>query len=105
MAVKKRIDKLMEKKIITNFSITVDQAKLGKALHSFLLLRTNPTETDSILAELRKIPDIGRISSALGPFDIVIEIHTSKISDLKRLTEEDIGNLKGVIEVRTLIMT
>ena len=103
VAIKKRVDKLVEQGIIRNFSVTIDEKKLGRPLHAFMLLRSTPGETIALSEELRKTEGIVQIFPTLGPFDLIVEASCASMDELRLLSEERIGNLKGVIEVRTLV--
>ncbi len=103
VAIKKRIDKLVEQGIIKNFSVSIDNKKLGKPLHAFMLLRSTPGETTTLSEKLRKTDGVANIFQTLGPFDLMIEANCASMDELRALSEEKIGNLSGVIEVRTLV--
>ncbi|RLG21572.1 hypothetical protein DRN74_01570 [Candidatus Micrarchaeota archaeon] len=103
VAVKKRIDKLIEKGIIKHFSITLDYAKIGKPLRAFLLLRMKPSYTEDIIEHLAKIDGVLNVLQTVGSYDFLVELVCRDMGELKRIAEEQIGNLEGINEIRTLI--
>jgi Lrp/AsnC family transcriptional regulator for asnA, asnC and gidA len=104
VAIKKRIDKLIENGIIERFSISIDNKKLGMPLKAFILIKSLPSEAAQISDELKKMRNVNRIFSTLGPYDVVIELSCKDIDELKSLTDENIGNLRGVTDIRTLVV-
>jgi len=104
VAVKKRIDKLIEQGIIERFSISIDQKKLGLPLRAFILLKFVPSEAGQISEELKKIKNVSKIFTTIGSYDVLIELTCRDIDELKSLTDESIGNLHGITDIRTLVV-
>jgi len=104
VAVKKRIDKLTSQGIIENFSINLDYKKLGKPLRAFMLLKCIPNESDRVKKHLVKNQDVLQILPTLGTYDFLIEAISEDVEKLRALAEEGIGNIKGVTEIRTLVV-
>lgn len=104
VAIKKRIDRLFKNGVIKSFSIALDQAKLGRGLHAFLLVKATPAETNKASAELAKIDGVMRVMPVVGAFDLLVEVACKDVEQLHSLTEERVGSLRGILEVRPLII-
>ncbi len=104
VAIKKRIDKLIEQGVIERFSISIDHKKIGQPLKAFILVKTIPSEAHQVNEELKKMRNVSRLFSTIGSYDTLIEITCKDIDELKSLTDENIGNLRGVTDVRTLVV-
>lgn len=104
VAVRKRIDKLVEEGVIQKFSVSIDYKKLGKPLHVFLLLKINPIEIGKIKEEIEKLKNVIQIFPVIGEYDLILEIVCKDIEELRSLTEEGIGGLKGISEIRALVV-
>lgn len=104
VAVRKRIDRLLKKGIIKGFSVNINHKKLGRPFHAFLLLKCIPTESEEVMGSIQKTDHILNIYPSMGPYDLLLEVVCRDIDELKSLTEENIGNLRGVTEVRTLVV-
>lgn len=104
VAVRKRIDRLMKEGIIKKFSVEIDHKKLNRPFHAFLLVKCTPTEANDIRDSIKQAGNIIRLHSILGPYDLLLEVFCKDIEELKALTEENIGNLRGVTEIRTLMV-
>ena len=104
VAVKKRIDKLADQGVIKHFTISIDHKKLGQPLKAFILVKIVPAESGQVTEELKKMKNVTRLSTTLGSYDVVIELRCKDIEELKSLTDENIGNLRGVTDIRTLVV-
>ena len=104
VAVKKRIDKLIEQGVIERFSISINKKKLGLSLRAFILLKFIPSEASQISEELKKIENVNSIFNTIGSYDVILELSCRDIEELKSLIDEGIGNLRGVTDVRTLVV-
>lgn len=104
VAVRKRMDKLLKGGIIKKFSIDLDYKKLDRPFHAFLLIKCSPSEAAEIRESLGKSDNILNIYPLLGSYDFLLELVCKDIDELKLLTEENIGTLRGVTEARTLVV-
>lgn len=104
VAIKKRVDRLIDDGIIKHFSIELDHKKLGKNVRALIFLRVQPEETAQIAGALKKMDSIVKTSSLLGQYDFFLETVCKDLDELKRITEEKISTLKGVNEIRTHIV-
>lgn len=105
VAAKKRITNLEEEGVIENFTVNLNYSKLGKPLHGFLLVKISPEIREKTQQKLQDNSKVLRFYSAIGEYDLVIETACEDLDGLKELTERQIGNLKGVQEIRTAITT
>ena len=103
VAIKKRVDKLLDKGVIKNFSINIDYKKTGKSLRAFILLKVRPAQASNIVENLKESEGILRVFPSIGSYDFVIEVICKDIEELSEFAEIKIGNIEGVEEVRTLI--
>jgi len=104
VAAKKRVDKLISKGIIKNFTINIDYSKIGKPVHAFVLLRSSPKGVQKISEVVSKMPNVIKIYNSLGSFDFVFEVISESVEELRDLVESKIGSIKEVVEIQTLIV-
>lgn len=104
VAVRKRIDHLIKDGVIKRFSIEIDNKTLNKPFHAFLLVRCSPSESNDIKEAIKISENIHRIHHILGPYDFLLEAYCHDVDELRKLSEEHIGNLPGVLEIRTLMV-
>jgi len=105
VAAKKRVSKLNEEGAIDHFTVELDYKKIGKDLRGYLLVKSSPDTTEVIQKDFEDDERVLDMSKTMGEYDLVIETACRDLDELKRLSERDIGNLKGVQEIRTAIVT
>lgn len=90
-AVRMRIKKLVESKIITGFTILRSYKQLGYVFKASILVKfQNLTEEElnSFISYLKKKPNVIVLNSMAGDFDIEIVIVAKSSSDLARFSKE-----------------
>ncbi len=105
VAAKKRISKLDENGVIDNFTVNINYKKMGRPMHGYLLIKCSPETMNRIQDDFKNDKRILGIDKTIGEYDLVIESACKGLDELKRLSERDIGSLKGVQEIRTVIVT
>lgn len=104
VAIRKRVDKLVERGIIKQFTTIVDQKKLGKNVTAFLFFNTRSDKTQEIANQLLSVDGIEDVYISLGVYDIIAKVHCNDVVALKELTEEKLNDINGIIEVRPSIV-
>lgn len=101
VAVKKRTDKLIKNGLIKKFTIEIDNSKVGKSVASFVLIKSEANKTREIANALH---EVGEVYTTLGEYEIILRLDTGSIEELKKVVEDKISLLNGVIEVKTNIV-
>lgn len=104
VAVKKRIDKLTSGKVIKNFTINLDYKQVNKPVHAFVLVKCVPSDAEKFKDAVKESSEIIRVMPTIGEFDYMIEAATKDVESLRKLAEENLGNVRGVLQVRTLLV-
>lgn len=104
VAIKKRIDKLISNKVIENFTINLNLKNINKPIHAFFFLKCTPSESERIKEHIKENAEILKIFSTLGEYDFMIEVATRDVEQLRKIAEENIGSIRGVNQVRTLVV-
>ncbi|MFC2174451.1 Lrp/AsnC family transcriptional regulator [archaeon] len=104
VAIRKRVDKLVEKGIIKQFTTSVDQKMLGKNVTAFLFFNTRSDKTQEIADQLLMLEGIEDVYISLGVYDIIAKVHCADVVALKSLTEQKLNDINGIIEVRPSIV-
>ena len=103
VAVRKRIDKLVSMGVIKNFSVAIDNEKIGKKIRALLLVNCYPDAVDKVVQKFGKIPETESISKTIGEYDLVVEMLCGNIEELKGIVEDNFSSMKGVNSISTLI--
>ena len=104
VAVKKRIDKLVSSGVIKNFSINVDNEKVGKKVRAILLINCAPGELEKVISKFENIAETSEINRSIGEYDLVVELLCKDIDFLKELVERKFSLMKGINQLNTLII-
>ena len=87
-AVKRRIDRLQERGVITGYTAIVDHGKLGFPLQAFSELRFDGTAgVDEIAAIADEIPEVEAVYTTAGDPDALALLRVRDVEDLKRVVD------------------
>ncbi len=104
VAIRKRVEKLVERGVIKRFTCEINYAKLGRPVSAFVFVKTRADRTNDVLEALKAIPDVEQIYQVMGDYDIIIKTNVPDIPSLKELTDEKIAGIHGVLEVKPSII-
>ena len=72
-------------------------------INAYILIHMSPGNTDKVIAEMRKIDNIVKISVVAGEFDIVVRVQVKSLEKLLRATDK-IQMIKGVNKTTTQVI-
>ncbi len=104
VAMRKRVEKLVEKGVIKRFTCDIDYSKVGKPISAFIFVKTRADRTEEVLNAIGKMSDIEYVYQVMGEFDIIVKVNVSSISSLKELSDNQISSIHGVLEVKPNII-
>lgn len=88
-AVKRRVDQLRARGVITGFTVVVDHAKLGRPLEAYTELRfAGDTQVDDIAKIARGLPEVRALFTLAGDPDALARIRVRNVEDLKRVIDQ-----------------
>jgi DNA-binding Lrp family transcriptional regulator len=98
-----RIAKLEKAKVITGYSVRLNQAALEKSLQAYVGISVAPKAGRDVVKRLEKMPEIKLLCSVSGEFDYVAWLRADSASALDGLLDE-IGEVDGVMKTTTSIV-
>lgn len=102
--VHKRINKLFKRKIITKINPSYDEMKLGYGYGAFTgITLEKEHKTQSVIEELKKIPEITECHYIAGAFTLYIRVFAKDQEDLRRILYDKIDNIDGVSKTESMI--
>jgi DNA-binding Lrp family transcriptional regulator len=101
--VQNRIDRLIADGILLGFTIRLRGEAESGQVRAITSLELRSAEAKSVIAALQRIPDIGRVYSTNGRWDLVAEINTESLAALDRVLAE-IRALRAVAQSETSIL-
>ena len=72
-------------------------------VNAYILINMKPGNSDKAIQEMRKIPDIAKISIVAGEYDIVVRVQVESLEQLLKTTDK-IQMIKGIIKTTTQII-
>jgi len=106
--VRKRIAKLLEKRIISRFTITVNPEKTGNNILSFLTVSpTSQSDIKKLADSIIDIPEVVESFYMSGKCGLLLKVQVSSLSKLDELIERlrenpEVSELESCIVLRIL---
>ncbi|WP_337099100.1 Lrp/AsnC family transcriptional regulator [Paenibacillus sp. YIM B09110] len=104
VAVKERIDRLVNQGIIEQFSIVISAEKLGKKISAYLELEVEPAHLDHIVEVLKDNDRVAVLYEMTGPCILHIHILVEDLEEMGRFMHESIYSLDGLVRVENQIL-
>ena len=101
--VQNRIDRLMSSGVLLGFTARLRGDAEGAPVRAIMSIEVRSADTRAVVAALRRMPDVGRIHSTNGRWDLVAEINAGDLAALDRALTE-IRALKAVANSETSIL-
>ena len=87
------------------FNVWLDPHRSGIGVHATLLLRVNAPCLPEVTSALIYLDEIGYVATLTGEHDLIADAFCHDIAHFRRLVHDEIQTIKGVIEVRSYVVT
>lgn len=110
MTVHHRLRKLEKEGIIKQYTVILDQKKLGKALTAYMLVHFNTTvlgktiSRDELIKRLLCLPGIVEVKSITGNFDSLFKFHLRDMDELREVIVSKLRKIPGVGNTETVFV-
>ena len=101
--VQNRIDRLLASGVILGFTVRLRSDGDGAGVRAIMAIEVRSADTRAVVAALRRMPEVGRIHSTNGRWDLMAEIATPDLAALDRALS-GIRALKAVANSETSIL-
>src|ERR1700745_872944 len=99
-----RIKKLQEAGIVKGTKMNVDLKALGYDVIAFIgIFLEKSSLYDSVVKELKKIPQIVRLNYTTGDYSMFAEIICKDINQLRYVLHDELQKIKGIERTETFI--
>jgi Lrp/AsnC family transcriptional regulator for asnA, asnC and gidA len=99
-----RIKKLQDAGVIGGMKFQVDLKKLGYDVIAFIGIYLEKSSLyDTVAKDLKKIPEIVRMSYTTGNYSIFAEIVCKDIAQLRAILHDELQKIKGIERTETFI--
>jgi Lrp/AsnC family transcriptional regulator for asnA, asnC and gidA len=102
--VHQRITRLMDQGILTGIKPVINEKKMGYDWGSFTGITLNKDQdSDRIIEELKKIPEITECYYITGSFTLYLKIIAKNHEHMRKLLYEKIDNIPGIAKTDSII--
>ncbi|MGB3585305.1 MAG: Lrp/AsnC ligand binding domain-containing protein [Tunicatimonas sp.] len=99
-----RMRKMEEMGIVQGTTLNMDYSKLGYDITAFLGIYLEKSSLyDSVVNELKKVPEVVKIHYTTGNYSIFIKIHCRDTKHLREVLHDKIQRIEGIVRTETLI--
>jgi DNA-binding Lrp family transcriptional regulator len=103
VAIKKRLDRLIQKGIIKSITAEIDYEILGFNEKVEILVTFDPSKQNEIIKKLKEMEDIKEVIEVTGEYNILIRIMALDKADLKMLLD-NIFQIDGITKASILTL-
>ncbi len=101
--VQNRIDRLVAAGVILGFTVRVRGDVEAGRIRAITALEVRSADLKLVIAALKRLPDVARIHSTNGRWDLVVEVNAGDLASLDR-TLHDMRAIRGVSLSETSIL-
>ncbi len=102
-AVHQRIQKLLSQNILLGFESLISPSALGYDTCAYVgMFLNDPSQFDSVAAELRKVPEIVELHYTTGKYDLLVKLYAHNNKHLLQIIHDRLQSVTG-IRTETLI--
>uniref|UniRef100_A0A832GLT4 Lrp/AsnC family transcriptional regulator n=1 Tax=Caldimicrobium thiodismutans TaxID=1653476 RepID=A0A832GLT4_9BACT len=70
-------------------------------IRAYVLINTQIGQTQKVVEELKKIPEVKRLDVIMGPYDIIVEIEVPRYEDISKLLLEKFQSISAINHTMT----
>lgn len=101
--VQNRLDRLMESGAILGFTIRVREDYEQDSIRAIMLIEVVGKSTTQVIKRLRGMPELHRLHTTNGAWDLVAEIQTDSLSEFDRVLRE-VRLIEGILNSETSLL-
>ena len=99
-----RINKMQEAGIVEKTTLKINYAKLGYDITAFIGIYLEKSALyESVLEELKKIPEMTNIHYTTGNYSMFVKIHCRDTNHLKEVLHDKMQQVNGIERTETMI--
>ncbi|MET3505344.1 Lrp/AsnC family transcriptional regulator [Halalkalibacter oceani] len=104
VAVRERINQLIEAEVIEKFSVVINSDKVGKKVSAFFEVDCEPTSLVSVAETLAENPKVASCYQMTGPSTLHMHVLVDDFEQLESFINEELYALEGITRVESHIL-
>jgi DNA-binding Lrp family transcriptional regulator len=93
--VQERLARLERSGVIAGYTLREGAAFTGRQIAAHVMISVDPKQTERIVAELRRIPELRSLSAVSGAYDLIATVAADTTARIDTVLDE-IGKIKGI---------
>ncbi len=93
--VQSRLERLERSSVITGYTVRLSDAHERGQIHAYVMMTVTPKNAPAVVAAVRRLPQVRRLQSVSGPFDMIAAAVAPAVADMDALIDA-LGALDGV---------
>jgi len=104
VAIRDRVNRLIENNIIEKFSVVINSHKVGKTVSAFFEVDCEPKSLVSVAESLAENPRVASCYQMTGPSTLHMHVLVDDFTQLEHFVNEELYSLKGITRVESHIL-
>lgn len=93
--VQSRLERLERSGVIAGYTVRLSEAFERSLIHAYVMMTVAPKQAASVISAARRMPEVRRLQSVSGGFDLIALAAAPSVRDMDRLIDA-LGALDGV---------
>lgn len=104
VAIRERVNTLMEKGIIEKFSVVINSEKVGKSVSAFFEVDCEPSSLVQVAETLANNPNVASCYQMTGPSTLHMHVLVEDFNKLEQFINNELYSLEGITRVESHIL-
>lgn len=104
VAVRDRVDQLMERGVIEKFTAVINSEKVGKQVSAFFEVDVEPKQLVEVAQNLANNPNVASIYQMTGPSTLHMHVLVEDFGKLENFINEELYSVKGITRVESHVL-
>ncbi|ASK62153.1 AsnC family transcriptional regulator [Virgibacillus phasianinus] len=104
VAVKDRIQNLIDKGIIENFTVVINSEKIGKNVSAFFEVDVEPKQLQEVAQNLADNPSVASIYQMTGPSTLHMHVLVEDFKMLEIFINNELYSVQGITRVESSVL-
>ena len=101
--VQNRLDRLLSSGAILGFTIRVNDSLDQRTVKAFMMIEISGQSTSQVIRKLRGIPELVKLHTTNGAWDLVAEINTTTLSEFDEVLRQ-VREVSGIANSETSVL-
>jgi len=101
--IQNRLDRLMHNGAILGFTIRVHEALDKETVKAMMMIEVTGKSTSQVIRKLRGIPQLIKLHTTNGAWDLVAEIHTTSLREFDEVLRQ-VREIDGILNSETSVL-